>query len=377
MDDLFEASYIDKLEKIKPLATRLRPRNLSGFIGQEHLIGQGTALRKAIEDDNLLSVVFYGPPGTGKTTLAKIVSSATSSYFAEVSAVNSTVSDLRKAIKEAKDRLKLSNQKTVLFIDEIHRFSKSQQDALLPAVENGLIILIGATTENPYFEVNSPLISRSRICELKPLSNKQIEIILNNAYKNDSLISKKKIEIEDQALKHLVSKANGDARFALNALEYCVNSSSAKNGKHIITLQNAIDCTQKKALRYDKKGDMHYDTISAFTKSMRASDADAAICWLARMIEGGEDPKFIARRMVIFASEDIGNADPQALVVAMAAASAVDYVGLPEARLNLAQAAIYLAKAKKSNDVIKAIDSALADVRNKPDLEVPEHLRSR
>lgn len=370
--DLFTDIYQQNLEKAKPLAARMRPESFSGFIGQKHIIGENSPLREAIMQDNLSSVIFYGPPGAGKTTLAKIISNMTKASFEQISAVTSNVADLRKAIAGASENLKLNGTRTIVFIDEIHRFNKSQQDALLPSVEEGVITLIGATTENPYFEVNSPLISRSAVYEFKTLTQEELKIVISNALEKDSQIAG--IKIAEEALNFLAQKANGDARFALNSLE-AASSFVKDQVQREITVDIVSKAIQKKAVNYDKDGDQHYNTISAFIKSLRGSDPDAAVYYLARMLNGGEDPKFIARRMIIFASEDIGNADPLALNVALNAAQALDYVGLPEARLNLAQSAIYLSTAPKSNSVIMAIDAAAKDIKNSPDYQVPAYLQ--
>jgi len=374
--DLFELAMEERLSSTSPLALRMRPKTLEQFLGQSEIVGEGTVLRKAISQDTLSSAIFWGPPGTGKTTLARIIANITKGAFVQISAVTSNVSEVRKLLKEAKDRLAMEGRKTILFIDEIHRFNKAQQDALLPAVEEGIIILIGATTENPYFEVNSPLISRSTIFRFQPLSSHDVtEILLRALRDKEQGLGREKIVLREEALQHILKVANGDARIALNTLEVAVLAASQGKGTKTITLEIAVDASQKRAVIYDREGDAHYDTVSAFIKSMRGSDPDASLYWLARMIYAGEDPRFIARRMVIFASEDIGNADPQALLVATGAAHAVEYVGLPEARLNLAQAAIYLATAPKSNAVIAAIDSALKAVEEDELPSVPQHLR--
>ena len=346
-------------------------------MGQIDVVGEGTILREAISKDDLSSLILYGPAGTGKTSLAHVISNMTSSIFEQLSAVTSGVKQVRVAIADASKRREESNTKTIVFIDEIHRFNKAQQDALLPAVEDNTITLIGATTENPFFEVNSPLISRSKIYVLRPLLNDELLEILNIAIKDKERgLGKIKISFEGKAIDHIVDTANGDARIALNGLDLVVRAVlKRKSTKPRVTLKLTEEAMGKRAIIYDRQGDAHYDTISAFIKSLRGGDPDAAIYWLARMIKAGEDPKFIARRMVILASEDIGNADPRALQVAMAAADAVQFVGLPECRLNLAQAATYLAVAPKSNAVIKAIDKALLDVEREKIEPVPLHLR--
>ncbi len=360
-----------------PLAFRMRPRDLNEYIGQADIVGEGTILRDAISSDDLSSIILYGPAGTGKTSLAQVISKMTSSVFEQLSAVTSGVKQIRAAIGDAKKRLVESNMKTIVFIDEIHRFNKGQQDALLPAVEDNTITLIGATTENPFFEVNSPLISRSKIYVLKPLSKIHLNQILSNAINDKERgLGKLNISFEKKALDHIVDTANGDARIALNGLDLAARAVQKRGSqKPRVSLKLAEEAMGKRAIIYDRAGDAHYDTTSAFIKSLRGGDPDAAIYWLARMIKAGEDPKFIARRMVILASEDIGNADPRALQVAMAAAEAVQFVGLPECRLNLAQAATYLAVAPKSNATIKAIDAALADVEKESIEPVPIHLR--
>jgi len=375
--NLFDYSKRQFLKKNAPLALRMTPRNLEEYVGQEHLVGPGKLLRRAIEADRLSSMIFYGPPGTGKTALARVIAATTASAFVQLNAVSAGKGDLQRVIEEAGERLGMWQQKTILFIDEIHRFNKAQQDALLPAVENGQVILIGATTENPYFEVNGALLSRSQIFVLKPLEPHHIREILNRALKDEERgLGSFKVSITEEALAHLIHMADGDARRALNALELAVlTTEPADDGTIHITLEVAEESIQQKAVRYDKTGDQHYDVISAFIKSLRGSDPDAALHWLARMLEAGEDPRFIARRMVILAAEDIGLADPQALVVATAAAQAFEFVGMPEGRLPLAEAAIYLACAPKSNAVIKAIDRAISDVKHKPLGPVPVHLR--
>jgi putative ATPase len=374
--DLFEYRRREQIAREAPLAARMRPRTLEEFVGQEDIVGEGKLLRRAIQADQLSSVIFWGPPGTGKTSLAMIVANATRSHFAAISAVTSGVADIRRLIDEAKQRRGMYGQRTIVLIDEIHRFNKAQQDALLPFVEDGTIILIGATTENPYFEVIGPLVSRSRIFQLKPLSQSELETILRRALADPERgYGKGRVAIDDDALHHLIDIAGGDARVVLNALELAVETTPpGEDGAIHIDLAVAQDAIQRRAILYDKDGDAHYDTISAFIKSLRGSDPDAALYWLAKMLYAGEDPRFIARRMVILASEDVGNADPQALVVATAAAQAVEYVGLPEAQYNLAQAAIYLATAPKSNSC-GAYFKALADVEREGKVQVPRHLQ--
>jgi putative ATPase len=361
-----------------PLAARMRPRNFAEFVGQEHLVGKGRVLRNCIDADKLPSMLFWGPPGSGKTTLAYVIASVTKSHFTGLSAVTAGVSDLRKAVDEARQRLKLTGQRTILFIDEIHRFNKSQQDAVLPFVENGNVVLIGATTENPSFEVIAPLLSRSRVFTLNALSDDTIRTIVERAIKNEERgLGKLKVEIEAEALKHLVVIANGDARTALNALEMAAQATQPDTqGYRRLNLTTIEEALQHRALLYDKSGDQHYDLISALHKSLRGSDPDAALYWLGRMLEAGEDPLYIARRMVRFASEDVGMADPQALVVAMAAQQAVHFIGMPEGNTALAQAAVYLATAPKSNALYTAYSRVQQDVQQSRNDPVPIHLRN-
>lgn len=375
--DLFEYQQKNTLKKESPLASRLRPKTLDDFVGQEKIVGKGTLLYRAIMADKLSSVIFYGPPGTGKTTLAKIIAGSTKSEFVQINATTAGKKDITDAVNRAKDIYAMYRRRTILFIDEIHRFNKGQQDALLPFVEDGTIILIGATTENPYFEVNKALLSRSVIFELKPLAPSDIEKIIKRALSDkESGMGSYNAAIDDDALRFICDISNGDARVALNAVELAVlTTERSENGIIHITLDVAQQCVQKRAINYDKDGDNHYDTISAFIKSMRGSDPDAAIYYLAKMLYAGEDPKFIARRIVICASEDVGNADPQAIVVAVAAAHALDFIGMPEARINLAQAAAYVACAPKSNSSVMAIDSAMSDVAHIKVSGVPNHLR--
>jgi putative ATPase len=362
-----------------PLAERMRPQNFDEFVGQEHIVGKGKILRQLIENDQLSSMILWGPAGTGKTSLAKIIANTTKAHFVPISAVAAGVEQIKKVVTEAKDCQRAFNQKTILFIDEIHRFNKAQQDLLLPYVEKGIVILIGATTENPYFEVIAPLVSRSRVFHLELLSDKDIETIIKRALKDEKRgLGSYKLKITPEALKLIINAASGDARAALNVLEWIfltLNRGSIKNRK--ITLKIAQEAAQKRLIKYDKKGEGHYDTISAFIKSMRGSNPDAALYWLVKMLEAGEDPKFIARRIVIAASEDVGNADPQALVVANAAFETVVKVGLPEAEFALAQAAVYVACAPKSN----AIKEALYNTRKALNCQeikpiVPKHLRN-
>lgn len=353
----------------------MRPRTLDEFIGQEHAVGPDTWLRRVIEHDTLSSVLFFGPAGTGKTSLARIIASVSNAYFEEVSAVSGTVADLRKAISSAQNRLNIQGQKTLLFVDEIHRFSKSQQDALLHAVEDRTVVLIGATTENPFFEVNPPLVSRSRIVELLPLTDNAVKEIVERAL-IDPRGLRGEFVCDEDALEAIVTMAGGDGRVALSTLELAAQL-VPEGGERRITRLAVADVMPSRQLPYDKGGDNHYDVISAFIKSMRGSDADAAVYWMAHMLVGGEDPKFIARRMLIFASEDIGNADPRALLVAEAAFRAAEIIGMPECRINLSQAAIYLALAPKSNASYLAIDEAMLEVKTGPRHFVPNHLRDR
>ncbi len=362
----------------QPLAARMRPRNLDEYVGQSHILGHGQLLRRAIEADRIQSLIFYGPPGTGKTSLAQIITRQTKSKFERLSGVESNVSDLRRVLSAAANRLENTGQPTILFIDEIHRFNKSQQDVLLPDVESGVIKLIGATTHNPFFFVNSPLVSRSQIFELRPLTEEDLFSLLQRALADAELgLGHLKISAEENALRHLAKIADGDARKGLNSLEIAaLTTAPDADGVIRLTLAIAEQSIQKKAVVYDGDGDAHHDTISAFIKSMRGSDPDAALYWLAKMIHAGEDPRFIARRIVICAAEDVGLADPMALVLANACLAASEFVGWPEARIPLAEATIYIATANKSNSAYKAIDAALDDVRSGRTLPVPEHLRS-
>jgi putative ATPase len=367
MGDLFSDAARERLPDVAPLALRLRPRTLDDFVGQEQIVGENTALRLAILEDRVGSMILYGPPGSGKTTLARIVAETTGADFEELSAVSATVAQVREVIAGARERLGASGRRTILFLDEIHRFNKAQQDALLPAVEEGLITLIGATTENPYFEVNSALLSRTQIYELGPLTTKELEVVVRRG------MQALELGLSDELVRLIATKAGGDARNALNILELA--SQTARSEGQTLAPVHVEDAARKKPLVYDKGGDAHYDFISAFIKSMRGSNPDAAVYYLAAMLEGGEDPRFIARRMIVLASEDIGNADPRALLVAVAAAHAVEHVGLPEARLNLSQAAIYLARAPKSNASYVALKEATADVREHGHIRPPDALR--
>ncbi|MBI3923180.1 MAG: replication-associated recombination protein A [Armatimonadetes bacterium] len=366
-----------QMQSAAPLATRMRPGTLDEFVGQAELLGPGKLLRQLIEQDQLASAIFYGPPGCGKSTLACIIAQRTRSHYETFSAVTSGIAEVRKVMEAARHRLALENRKTVLFIDEIHRFNKAQQDAFLPHVEAGTIVLIGATTENPYFSVNSPLLSRARVFRFEPLTDADLEDLVRRALHDEQRgLGKQGAKLEADALRHLLDVSNGDARRALNALELAVQA-AAGNGTEDLTIgvSQVEQATQQRAIVYDADGDTHYDTVSAFIKSVRGSDVDAALYWLAKMIKAGEDPRFITRRLVILASEDIGNADPLGLVVATAAAHAVEYVGMPEAQLNLAQATTYLATAPKSNASYVALHRALEDVEKRPAVSVPPHLR--
>jgi putative ATPase len=374
--DLFAHGRKAQLERESPLANRMRPRSLEEFVGQEHIVGPGRLLRRAIQADQLSSLIFYGPPGTGKTTLARVIANTTESHFITINAVLAGVQQIREAISVAQERWQLYGQRTTLFVDEVHRWNKAQQDALLPHVENGTIILIGATTENPYFEVNKALVSRSRIFQLKLLNTENLRQIAHQALADpDRGYGRLNVQVDDDALEHLVDVANGDARGVLNALELAVETTEPDNDGLIkIDLSVAEESIQRRAVLYDKEGDVHYDTISAFIKSLRGSDTDAALYWMARMVYAGEDPRFIFRRMTIFAGEDIGMADPQAMGVVTSCWEAFERVGMPEGRFPLAQAAIYLATAPKSNTSFAFFD-ALATVESEQETEVPTHLR--
>ena len=377
--DLFDYMRSNTMEKEAPLASRLRPSTLDEVVGQKHIIGKDKLLYRAIKADKLGSIIFYGPPGTGKTTLAKVIANTTSARFTQINATVAGKKDMEEVVKEAKDALGMYGQKTILFVDEIHRFNKSQQDYLLPFVEDGTLLLIGATTENPYFEVNGALISRSRIFELKQLEKDDIRELLRRAVTDSEKgMGMYRAVLEPEAEEFLADMANGDARAALNAVELGIlTTERAEDGLIHIDLDVAQECIQKRAVRYDKGGDNHYDTISAFIKSMRGSDPDAAVYYLARMLYAGEDIKFIARRIMICASEDVGNADPMALTVAVSASLAVERVGMPEAQIILSNAASYVACAPKSNSAVNAIDAAMKAVKTQTLMPVPPHLQDR
>lgn len=375
--DLFEYMRNTNMEKESPLAARLRPRTLEEVVGQQHIIGQDKLLYRAIKADKLSSIIFYGPPGTGKTTLAKVIANTTSAEFTQINATVAGKKDMEAVVEKAKDVQGMYGKKTILFIDEIHRFNKGQQDYLLPFVEDGTVILIGATTENPYFEVNSALISRSIVFELKPLSKEDIKTLIHRAvYDSDRGMGAYDAEIEEDALEFLAELSGGDARHALNAIELGVMTTErSADGRIHITMEVAQECIQKRVIRYDKSGDNHYDTISAFIKSMRGSDPDAAVYYLARMLYAGESVTFIARRIMICASEDVGNADPNALQVAVSAALAVERIGMPEAQIILSQAVAYVACAPKSNAAVNAIGDASQVVEQTGNLAIPVHLQ--
>jgi putative ATPase len=367
MSDLFADAAHEQLRELAPLALRLRPTRLGDFVGQRHVVGEGSALARAIEEDRVTSAIFYGPPGSGKTTLARIVASVTGAAFEEKSAVSASVADVRAVIAAAQDRLGGERRRTILFLDEIHRFNKAQQDALLPAVESGLITLIGATTENPYFEVNSALLSRCQIYELEPLSDDDLAVLVRRG------AAELGATLPDELVCQVATLAGGDARAALNILELAWRTVESEGG--ILQERHVEDAARRRPVVYDKDGDAHYDFISAFIKAIRGSDPDAALYYLAAMLEGGEDARYIARRLIVHASEDIGMADSRALLVAVAAAQAVEHVGLPEARLNLAHATVYLARAPKSNSVITALGAAARDVREHGAIRPPKTLR--
>ena len=377
--DLFDYMRANTMEKESPLASRMRPTTLDEVVGQKHIIGKDKLLYRAIKADKLGSVIFYGPPGTGKTTLAKVIANTTSARFEQINATVAGKKDMEEIVKNAKDSIGMYGQKTILFVDEIHRFNKSQQDYLLPFVEDGTITLIGATTENPYFEVNNALLSRSRIFELKPLEKQDIrELVMRAVYDTEKGMGTYGADITDEAADFLADVANGDARAALNAVELGIlTTDKSDDGKIHITIDVAAECIQKRVVRYDHDGDNHYDTISAFIKSMRGSDPDAAVYYLARMLYAGEDVKFIARRIMICASEDVGNADPNALMVAVSAAQAVERIGMPESQIILSQAAAYVATAPKSNAAYMGIAKAMKTVADTRTMPVPAHLQDR
>ncbi|WP_088226231.1 replication-associated recombination protein A [Desulfosporosinus sp. FKB] len=373
--NLFSATFDQ--HQVAPLAERMRPRTLDEYIGQQHILGPGKLLRRAIEADRVSSLILYGPPGTGKTSLAQVIASQTTSRFIRINAVTSGVKELREITVQATEDLHLYGKKTLVFCDEVHRFNKSQQDALLPSVENGTITFIGATTENPFFELNSALLSRSTLFHLGLLTPSEIRLGLEKALQDSERgLGRYNVQISPQAWEHWLNYANGDLRRALNALELAVMTTPAIDGIRCISLEIAEESIQQRALRFDKSGDNHYDIISAFIKSMRGSDPDAALYWLAVLLEAGEDPRFIMRRIIVHASEDVGLADPMVMLQAQAAANALEWIGMPEARIPMAQAVLAIAAAPKSNSAVASIDRALAYVKNNPTGEVPLHLRS-
>ncbi len=373
-----DAAALSELPGDLPLAARMRPHNFDEFVGQEHIVGTGRVLRKSIEADQLPSMILWGPPGSGKTTLGYVIASVTKSHFSPLSAVNAGVADLRRIVNEARRRRRLTGQRTILFIDEIHRFNKTQQDVILPYVENGVVILISATTENPSFEVISALLSRSRVFSLNSLTDAEVRLIVERAIKDGERgLGKLNVELAEDAMVQLVGMSNGDARVALNALEMATQATAPDaDGHRRLNLKTIEEAMQRRALLYDKAGDQHYDLISALHKSLRGSDADAALYWLGRMLEAGEDPLYIVRRLVRFASEDVGMADPQALVVAVAAQQAVHFIGMPEGNLALAEAVTYLATAPKSNSLYEAYSKVQQDVEQSRNEPVPLHLRN-
>ena len=373
---LFDAAEEANRRRAEPLAARMRPRSLDEFVGQQHFLGEGKLLRRLLKADRLGSVIFYGPPGTGKTTLAQLLARESRSEFRQISAVTSGVKELREVLAEAADRLSTTERRTLLFVDEIHRFNRAQQDVLLPDVESGVVVLVGATTENPFFTINSALVSRSRVFQFQPLTADDLRTLIRRALADrDRGLGRRQVNLHDDALEFLIETSDGDARRALSALE--IGVLSAERTPVEFTRQLAEESVQRKAVQYDRQGDAHYDSISALIKSIRGSDPDASLYWLARMLEGGEDVRFLARRLVILASEDVGNADPAALPLAVATAHACELVGLPECQLNLAQAVIYLACAPKSNAATIGIGEARHDVRETRLLPVPVHLRDK
>ena len=375
--ELFEQSRREEIAREAPLAARMRPRTLEEIVGQPHLLGPGRLLRRVIETDTLTSAILYGPPGTGKTSLARVIAAVTRAHFEPVNAVAAGVADIRHLVDEARERRALHGTRTILFIDEIHRFNKAQQDVLLPHVEDGTVVLIGATTGNPFVDVTPTLVSRSRVFALEPLTLADLETILRRALADPRGLAPQRVEASPETLAHLARAANGDARAALNMLELAAMAAPPDDaGVRHVTAAEAEEAVQRRLIPYDRAGDQHYDVISAFIKSLRGGDPDAAVYWLARMLAGGEDPRFIARRMIVHAAEDVGLADPQALIVAVAAAQAVELVGLPEARIPMTEAAVYIATAPKSNAVIRAISAAAQDVEREEAQPVPSALRS-
>ena len=378
MVDLFENERNKTMSREAPLAARMRPRTFDEYVGQEHIVGPGRVLRLSIEADSLPSIILWGPPGSGKTTLAHLIANLTQSHFDPVSAVTAGVADLRNVVAQARERRGMYGRRTILFVDEIHRFNKAQQDVILPHVEEGTVTLIGATTENPSFEVNAPLLSRCRVFALKALTDDDVSAVVRRAIDDEARgVGPLRVELSEEAMGHLVVMANGDARVALNALEMAAAATAPDaSGVRSVTLETVEDALQRRTLQYDKAGDQHYDTISAFIKSVRGSDPDAAVYWLGRMIEAGEDPMFIARRLVILAAEDVGMADPQGLPIAVAAQQAVHFIGMPEGAIPLAEATVYLATAPKSNAAYVALNEAREDARSTRNEPVPMHLRN-